>query len=677
MRILVIIFLLQCQGFIAFSQWTQSSGLTGGSVVDIAIQDSILFIIVPGGDGVFRRSVSQASWERVLTFYYNNQLEVLDSAVIATGWEDGLFRSFDYGDSWEEFTAPYGESTNSIAALNASLFLSSWWGGVFRTDDYGESWIEVLPDSLFSTSPKVWAANGYVYAASGHYADTIIYESADKGNTWNEIPFQGLPLCDDGLYSVLKYHDQVWAGGKTGAFIFNGNDWVAENIGLPGDIRVYELIDINDTLFCVSQCGLFYYDNDIWIDFNEGLPIHWPVGITSYEGKFYCADASGPHWRYHNESWQDFFEDLNYIIVTDLDHSGDTVCACSDNGFYLSYDFGVSFNRISLDSIISCRQITVTDSLYYLLSTKYGFGVSYDKGLHWEIKNSGLPEANYYSFGMNEDRILLGTSIGLFSSQHGAHEWEFVLDTIGSGQYRDLIVHDSVVMFRGNSVYLSQNSGDDYIEVHDSVYDLRYFDERCFALEHDYFSTDDYLHYSNNGIEWQKISIEEEINSYDVVESSILLGGVDVYPASNYLSISYNFGGTWIDILDNLSISYGYSEILFADIIEQRIFTGSYDGSLFYRDDLLTDTHENPPPKQELFLYPNPARDKLTVKLPAINYQDIQIQLFDVFGRSHDVSLVTQSKELIQISISNLSPTIYLIKMLVDNQSYTAKFIKK
>jgi hypothetical protein len=678
MRILAIVFLLQLSGYNAYPQWTQSSGLTGGAVWDIAIQDTILYIYVGGGESIFRRSVSQSTWEKVFTYYYCSEIEVTDSAVIVTDMIETLFRSFDHGDTWEEFSAPNGENLWSMAALDHSLFISTEMSNVYRTNDHGESWDIIMSDISFSGTPKIWADNGFVYVATGHYADTIIYESADNGNSWNEIPFQGLPLGDDGLNTVIRNQDHIWVSDPYGVFVFTSSEWLLENTGLPVGVQIKELLDINGTLYTVTRSGYFYYNGAEWVGFNEGLPFNFPVGLVKYDDKFYGADASGPHWRYQNEDWQDDFEGLNFVEVNDLDHSGDTICACTKKGFYLSYDFGESFTRIPLDSILSCQQVIVTDSLYYLLNKEHGLGVSYDKGLHWEMKSSGLPEYSYlYSFGMNDEKIYLGCNSGLYACSHGSYVWEFVFDSIGYGSYGDLIVFDSIIMFSGNAVYLSQNNGEDFIKVNDSVYALRFLDERYFALESEFLYGDNFLHHSLDALTWQKFLIEEKIRSYDVVGSTILLGGAKLFPVSNYLSISYDFGGSWISILDDLPVNIDHSAIRYADIIDHRIFTSPIDRSLWYRDDLLTGIPDDYPPNKELLLYPNPTGDKLTVQLPDDNGRDIQIRIFDVFGRSHKVSAASISDNSVRISTAQLPPSIYLINIIADNQMYSAKFIKE
>ncbi|MEN8225789.1 MAG: T9SS type A sorting domain-containing protein [Bacteroidota bacterium] len=660
--------------FNSFSQWTQSSGLTGGMVYDIDIKDTLLFVVIPGGDGIYKKGINQSTWENSFTHYGVQQIQILDSAIVADMWGD-LYRSFDRGNTWEY--APAWQDIYTLSGMNGNIYISSWMDSVYRSDDYGDSWINILPDVDFNGLPKVWAYNGSVFAAGGHYQDTIVYESFDNGNTWNTLPFSGLPLCDNGLGHVLRFQDQPWAGANGGTFIFTGSEWVSKSEGLSPEIRITELTVINDTLYCASTNGYYFFDGLSWVHINEGLHQGYASGIVGYNGILYCGDVTGPHMKLPDEAWEPIVEGLNFLDVSDLDNINDTICACTDAGLFLSHDKGSSFIQQPIDSIIGCCQIIMTDSLYYILSYQDGFAVSYDKGQNWAMKNEGLPSAYYSRIGLNANNIFLTCGDGLYKCSHGEHIWTLITDTVGNGHYVDITVkNEEILILGGGEVFLSNNSGGSFILVLDSVSSLSYIEENYYAFEENWNTNTYYLNHSEDGINWGRMIIEEAGNSVDVRDNTIILGGIVCYAYNNYLSVSLDYGSTWMDVLDNLTYAYGYSGVNYVKMIDQRTFSSPTHQSLWYRDDLLTSVQQKDPPKDKLHVYPNPASDHIIIEITNKSGGEYQLFIYDLYGRLLQTKNISPNENTFSHPIEKLSAGMYILQLVNEHFSKSIKLIK-
>lgn len=78
----------------------------------------------------------------------------------------------------------------------------------------------------------------------------------------------------------------------------------------------------------------------------------------------------------------------------------------------------------------------------------------------------------------------------------------------------------------------------------------------------------------------------------------------------------------------------------------------------------------------EFIIYPNPAKNQLTVEIPSSKFQNpaSKIEVLDIFGQ---VVFVTEIDKRQSIDTSNLPSGIYLIRLNSSNKTYIKKFIKE
>lgn len=78
--------------------------------------------------------------------------------------------------------------------------------------------------------------------------------------------------------------------------------------------------------------------------------------------------------------------------------------------------------------------------------------------------------------------------------------------------------------------------------------------------------------------------------------------------------------------------------------------------------------------KSEIFLFPNPATEILTIAFSA-EKQNVHYEIFDLTGKMVERSKIIFAEQ--NISLKNYSPGIYLLKISADEKNYSQKFIRE
>ena len=256
---------------------------------------------------------------------YDLEISEADHNVVYIGmWDMGLWRSLDYGETWQscnqdEFGWEEGKGGDVRTVLTDPARPEVVWAGsrrtgaegvsehLIRSDRYGEagSWVEVgegLPDP--GLAAEIWGLsldrNSPVESRTLFVtAGGKVYRSTDDGYTWSRV-FSGgraritaVDRFDGGL---------VYAGGDGGFWrsTDGGDTW--ERVGLPEMRGVYDIeVDPSNPGWVYVAC----YGNGLGVYRSKDGGEHWEKLWTNNVARGVAVDPTNPDVIYATSSLND------------------------------------------------------------------------------------------------------------------------------------------------------------------------------------------------------------------------------------------------------------------------------------------------------------------------------------------------------------------------------------
>ncbi len=150
------------------------------------------------------------------------------------------------------------------------------------------------------------------------------------------------------------------------------------------------------------------------------------------------------------------------------------------------------------------------------------------------------------------------------------------------------------------------------------------------------------------------------------------------------ISLTYNHGQNWIDIIDDLPIPYYwyfYNTISTIEIIDGKIFVGNPKHGLWYRDDILTGTFDqsssNFSVNTFINVYPNPFSSATTFQYTLQHPSTVQISIYNQLGEQVEVirQQQTSGKQQIVWNAERLPPGVYYYLIQAGEQIASGKIV--
>jgi photosystem II stability/assembly factor-like uncharacterized protein len=344
--------------------------LMSGRIADIAIDplDRSTWYIAVGSGGVWKTENRGTTWQPVfdgqgsysigtVTIDPNNRHTVWvgtgeNVGGRHVGYGDGVYRSLDGGESWENMGLKTSEHIGTIlidprnsnvvyVAAQGPLWSSGGERGLFKTIDGGRNWSLILSGGEYTGVNEVHMdpRNPDVLLAARHQRfrnvaalmnggpESGIYKSTDAGKTWRELT-TGLPTEDKGKIGLAISPinpDVVYAtielGGRTGGF------WRSEDGGESWEKR---------SDYLSGGTGPHYYQ-EIFASphrFDRIYQMDATLHITDDGGKTFVPQ---PHGFKHGDHHAMAFDpnDPDYLMYG------------TDGGLYESFDLGETFRFVA------------------------------------------------------------------------------------------------------------------------------------------------------------------------------------------------------------------------------------------------------------------------------------------------------------------------------------------
>jgi hypothetical protein len=181
-------------------------------------------------------------------------LTITDSVIVAGTFGKGVFRSTDWGESWQATNMNYHFVKKIVVTPQQGIFTGTLGHGIFRSTDRGLTWSSANNGltNLF-VYDFIYEPGGYLYAATDGQG---VFRSVNSGQTW--IPANlGLPLTE--IRALAADAERIYAGGQ-GQGLYSsdnhGDTWSA----FPSPDSMKQIIGITPThpmLVATEQNGIF------------------------------------------------------------------------------------------------------------------------------------------------------------------------------------------------------------------------------------------------------------------------------------------------------------------------------------------------------------------------------------------------------------------------------------
>jgi photosystem II stability/assembly factor-like uncharacterized protein len=183
--------------------------------------------------------------------------------ISAMGEPSYVFRSFDFGQTWEELmNAPgmggtyprlFYDAEGEVMYITASYYM-------YYSYDEGSTWMPCthintsLSDQVLAIDPR---DNNHLYAAT---QGNGILVSTDGCRSWRSASSGLGSLFVNAIAMDPNYPDTMYAGTDGGAYVSfdNGQTWNEINDGLLGATVVYSIVvDMDSNVYAATPYGIF------------------------------------------------------------------------------------------------------------------------------------------------------------------------------------------------------------------------------------------------------------------------------------------------------------------------------------------------------------------------------------------------------------------------------------
>lgn len=401
------------------------------------------------------------------------------NVVVACGHDmasnGGLWYSEDGGITW----TPSSIQNKPMYGLyphptQSGRFYAGGEYGLYESTDGGANWSLIAYPSTFLLKIGVQTANPDIMVA-GLSTNRGLRYSSDGGATWKNTNVTG------GFMKAFAVSDAnpskmfvAVSGNSSGLYTsIDGAAWTSINPANSGEcFGVYVDPENADIIILNAEFGLFKSE-DGGTSWSNKLPVdgYFSCSIVKYNNVLRAA-----FW------YSDIYESADNgntwtIVPNNIPEKTWSALAVSDAGF-LAASNGTIVREVEQELVLSVEGLNnayVHCVAYYadrneLWAGTEGSGTwcSYDMGLNWEFKSTGLQSWWAFTFAPTDDynrqhgRMLVATPDGAFYTDTYGESWQVLRQ--GSDSYSGVLIHpeDSNVMWvstSGGMIEYTTNGG--------------------------------------------------------------------------------------------------------------------------------------------------------------------------------------------------------------------------
>lgn len=626
--------IMQCQLDTAYSLSTQNIDLTDEDLNSIYFMDENLGWIV-GESGTI--------------LAYDNEVWSLETIVS--------------GITNEDTTISTGLNSihNGFIVGNEGTFLrydADMWILEPIEVESGSKKVKITEDllSVFALSDEdIWAVgpDGYII----HKGDSEIWEVV-VSNT------------DEDLYSVyFEDENNGWAVG-TGDFVlyYDGTEWALEANPAERDLYSVYFLDMNHGWACGKLGTMIFYDGTQWIEMesNTGKDLNSISMLNPNKGWAVGKDGTLVNFDGHNwfETTSTSLNTLNSIFVVDAENiwiAGEEGTVISKIGEGFNSDAMIIFNTSGDSSNVHMADLLFGERYYWRLRAIHGADTSSWSSARYfsTIDGINLDEPAQNAINQNPDVKLTWLEITGIDSYiyQVCKDPDFTFPCISGFVDTNLVIIPN--LFFGETYYWRVQAA-------------------SFA----------------DTTDWSEVRNFEVINTVLLTSPANGASGISNLPTLIW---------EWITIVDEYEVRWWAEDFTYSDT---AFVPGIYTGIILYNPLLVgkdyfwkvramnngdttnwSDTWQFHVGAQSIgdqllddnniSIYPNPAKDRLTLEINSIKSTKINVMIIDLMGKIAMKQSFTVdqgiSKNLMQLDVLNKG--IYLIKIQSGNEVYSEKLI--
>jgi photosystem II stability/assembly factor-like uncharacterized protein len=606
------------------------SGLTNSSLLTFASFDKYLFTGT-NGDGVFLSTNNGSAWKAV-----NNGLSkrivyslYFDNSILYAGTNNGgVFYTTDFSKNWTSINIPQTDTIiKCITVSGNNLYAGSEGNGVFISIDNGVSWSQINNGLTNLNIGALLTVGNKIYAGTQGGG---LFVTTDNGSAWVQVK-NG--ITNSYINYLLANNNDIFVSTKDGIFLSkdDGNSWKRITVDI-NDKDAGSMIFHNSILYSSFNDGLVYFSKDkgiTWEQFGSNYRCHHIMELYVYGNNLYAGSAGYGLFLSTNNGikWTNVYKGREgFTNILDFDNLSDTIYALSsDSGIIKTIDKGFHWFVFNSNSRNFCKNCFLIDGSDFYCGSN-GFYKSNDLGSTWHEINNGI---NFGGIKSGKDIVSNGKflfsgieyySDNLYISNNSGLSWNLNNDGIDVNNLINFFVNDDSI------VYLATN----------------------YAL---YRST-------NNGIWWDKL-FSDGINALYIKNGLIFINSQEysaLYSSDN--------GETW----NRLNMG-GFTDFI---ISGNYLYGSTYNG--VYRLDLSTLDVDESDLKESPLIYPNPAREYISVIVGANGRSPLQhnIAIYNSLGECVMESPIHPMNGIQRMNVGHLSYGLYYICI----GSQCIKFVK-
>jgi photosystem II stability/assembly factor-like uncharacterized protein len=623
-----------------------------------------------------------------------------DFLFAGSGFDAGLFRSTDLGESWT-WLSGYTRPECWAIAFNDSdhIFAGDGdWGGLLKSTDSGNTWIQLLPNSIAVISIAIDSI-GIIYVG----ASNNFFKSSDNGTTWNSF-YSGLPTVE--IATVLcNQQNEIFVGtgyilqGDGVYYSTNGGkNWIQR--GLSGQ-TVYSLTkDSEGTLFAGTKDNGVYksIDNGLtWVQINYGLYSKNIFRVkTVYNNLlFACSESGGGIYRSSNlgESWEITGVTSGTINRAIIKETGDIFAATLFG--VQKYDAqGNNWSILGLTSVSSVRGwnwlsdiINNNQGNMFVSSWAGEVYKTTDNGLTWDsTSNIDTAQTHITDMALYPDNsLLLGTFNFIKRTTDKGISWSSIINGLPNSIIHNIEVTEEGVIYAvsGNKLCRANHIDSSFLIIRDGIftssspiYNRIVSGRNGLLFLADQGANQGIYRSTDYGETWSKI-YNSSVYSLSLLNDKYVVAGLS---AGDGILFSSNLGDSWEFLYEGIHSNATISWNIINSV--GYLYASANGLGLYKSNQIVTSVNDQVANGNISFKleqnYPNPFNPTTTISYQIEGGGLVQLKVYDILGKEV-ATLVDEVKSpgsyLVKFEGNNLSSGVYLYSLKVNGYIENRKMI--